>query len=170
MYRDDVKDLFSQKRESNRFVLTDFLLLYIKMIIYVPNYVEERKALVRVVSNFYKYDRNESEVLNAIKKIFGKVDDDEDIDEMLELFDEMAQQQYDYFQKVAVDYESVLEEYSSFIEYIFNKIEARKNKETYAPGDIWRGRMGLRKVDNPVFDDEFKEEMLERLDEIAKSK
>lgn len=170
MYRDDIKDLIAQKRESNRFVLTDFILLYIKMSVYVPDYVEERNALVRVVGEFFRYDSNESEVLNTIKKMFGKVDDDEDIDEMLEQFDDMAQEQYDYFQKMVVDYADVLDEYSSFFEYIFNKIQARKNGERYAPGDIWRRRMIPRKIEHQVFNEEFKYDMLDRLDEIAKSR
>jgi hypothetical protein len=170
MYRDNIADLFSQKRESNRFVLTDFILLYIKMKVFVPHFINEREELVRVVSEYFKCDKNESQVLRYINKNFGKIEEEETIDDLLDEFDEMAQNQYNYFQELVIGYESVLEECSSFMEFIFNKMEAIKEGEKYSPFDQWRRRMGLRKMEYQVFDEPFKEETMKKIGAIPRTK
>jgi len=99
MYSDDIKDLKKQKREAKLAIITDFIKIYFQLKIAFPSLVKEREDLVKLVGRYLDADENETEVLNKIGKIYGKREDHEGVDELLEEFDEMFENMYEHCQR-----------------------------------------------------------------------
>lgn len=166
MYRQDVLDLKFQKLEANLNILLDFIGIYAKLRIGFPNLVKERTDLVALVRRYFELDRNETEVLNLIKKCYGKVEDHEGVDEILEEFDSMFDSLYDYCQITFLDYEEFLEEYGDFFDLIALRLRCSFTGEKCDPEDYKRFRMKHRPIKFQTFDCEYKEKMLEMIPKL----
>lgn len=163
MYQDNIRDLYKQKLESKTMILIDFLEIYIKLRIFFPQLIEERTALVNLVNLYFEADANEYEVLKAINKQYGKLDEHEGIDILLDDFDEMYDNLFEYCQDAFVDYSSFLEIYGDFIDLLMHKINVSMGKENNDLENRYTYRMKMRKLDFPVFDEKYKQKVLTML-------
>ena len=163
MYRDDVRDLFVQKKEADRSLLWNFVTIYTKMKIFFPTLEKERKDLAQLVQLYMQTEKNENEVLRDIRKYYGKVDDHEGIDEMLEEFDEMFENIYLHCDKTFQSYEDVFYEYGSFWNLIMAKIRAAKKAIPLEPEPGVRRWMKHMPIRFPIFDEEYKVRMKEKV-------
>lgn len=158
MYKDDIKVLKSQKRESLILVLYDIGKLYIKMKIGYPNLKEELVNLIELLKQYIEYDNNEIEVLNEINKKYGMVENNDIIDILLQEFDEIYENYYYYIQKCLYDYELVLDD--NIINLIINRINGKYlkvNNEKY--------RLILPKIDK-LFTNDYKVKVLKKIRSI----
>lgn len=160
MYRDDIKDLYKQKRESRKMILTDFLEIYFKLRFFFPQLVEERTALVNLVQMYFDADENEHQVLKAINKQYGRLDEHEGVDELLVDFDEMYDNLFEYCQDAFVDYGQFLEMYGDFFDLLFHKVNALITGDNYDPSLQYAHWMKMRRLDFPVFDEKYKQKIL----------
>lgn len=162
MYKDDVKDLRAQKREANCKILYDFLSIYIRMKLFLPELEEERLNMMKVVQMYFDCDNNEADVLKAIKQQYGDVDEHYGVDELLDEFDERFDSIYDYCQDMFVDYELFLSEYGDFIDLLVHRIKMMLNGHDPDTESIlyYRHWMNIRKADFPMFDVEYKNKVL----------
>lgn len=162
MYRDDVKDLKAQKREANWKILYDFVSIYMRMKLFLPELEEERLNLMKVVQLYFDCDSNEYTVLNEINQQYGRLDEHYGIDELLEEFDERFDAIFDYCQDTFVDYEIFLSEYGDFVDLLIHRIKMLINGNDPETESIlrYRYRMNLRKNDFPLFDENYKNKVL----------
>lgn len=163
MYQDNIRDLYKQKLESKTMILIDFLEIYIKLRIFFPQLIEERTALVNLVNLYFEADANEYEVLKAINKQYGKLDEHEGIDILLDDFDEMYDNLFEYCQDAFVDYGSFFEIYGDFIDLLIHKINVSMGKENNDLENRYAYRMKMRKLDFSVFDEKYKQKVLTML-------
>ena len=162
MYKDDVKDLKSQKRESNAKILYDFFSIYIRMKLFLPDLEVERLNLVKMVQMYFDCDSNETIVLKEIKRLYGSLDEHEGVDELLDDFDDMFDSIYKYCQDAFGDYETFLSEYGDFVALIYHRIKMiiRGNDPDTEALLRYRHWMNIKKVDFPIFDEDYKEKVL----------
>ena len=109
MYNDDVKDLYKQKAECNIQMIKDFIIIYFKLLIVMPNEKEIRDKFVFMIKEWFKYDKRESEVLKYIYKEYGHIEDDLEVDEVLEILDEIFENMFNYYDDFLEGYETMLE-------------------------------------------------------------
>jgi len=163
MYKDDVNVVLKDNGEELRALYFDYLIVYMKMQLYLPNLIDEREKLSCLFQHYFHTVKNETEVLKVIKKKYGKVEEDELIDELLDEFEEMYDARWSYYQDVLLDYESVVEEYDNFIEMLKGRFLAFKKGESYSPYVSIRYRMHRQEPDFQLFDDEYKKHVLEKI-------
>ena len=163
MYKDNIKDLYKQKRESRKMILIDFLEIYFKLRLFFPQLTEERNALVNLVQLYFDTDDNGYQVLRKINKYYGKLDDHEGVDELLEDFDDMYDNLFDYCQDAFVDYGEFLQMYGDFFGLLFYKINKLLSGDTYDSNLQYTHWMKMRQLDFPVFDEEYKQKVLTML-------
>lgn len=160
MYKDDIKDLYKQKRESRKLILTDFLEIYFKLRLFFPQLIEERKSLVNLVQMYFDADDNEYQVLKEISKKYGKLDEHDGVDGLLEDFDEMYDNLFEYCQAAFVDYDQFLELYGDFFELLFHSINKAVEGDVTDSNLQYAHWMKMRQLDFQVFDDEYKQKIL----------
>lgn len=160
MYKDDIKDLYRQKRESRRIILLDFFEIYIKLRLFFPQLLEERNNLINMVQLYFDADDNECCVLKEMCNQYGNLEDHDGVDELLETFDEMYDNIFDYCQNTFVDYQSFLELYGNFSDLLFYKINCLITSENYDQNLRYKYRMIMRKRNFSVFDEEYKQKVL----------
>lgn len=162
MYKDDVKDLKLQKLDSNIKILYDFLTIYFKMRLFLPELEEERDNLVKMIQMYFNFDANELAVLKEIKRLYGHLEEHSGVDELLDDFDEKFDFIFEYCQDTFVDYETFLMEYGSLIDLIIHRIKIIINGQDPDTDSILYRRywMNMRKIDFPIFDDEYKNKVL----------
>lgn len=160
MYRDNIKDLYKQKRESRKMILSEFLEIYLKLRLFFPQLVEERTALVNLVQMYFDADENECQVLKAINRRYGKLDDHEGVDELLDDFDDMYDNLFEYCQDAFVDYGQFLEMYGDFFGLLFHKLNTFITGDNYDSTLQYTHWMKMRKLDFPVFDEAYKQKVL----------
>lgn len=156
MYKDDIKELYAQKREAKRMIILDFLEIYLKLRILFPELEEERNNLISLVQLYINADNNETDVLKAILFQYGDLDEHDGVDTLLEDFDEMYNKLFDYCQNAFLDYDTFFEMYGSFIDMLMIRIRGMED-------DILkynRHRMKLRRLNFSIFDKEYKEKIL----------
>lgn len=168
MYIDDIKDLKDQKKEAKKYILIDFVKIYTYLIIWYPNLKEERKNLAELVQIYLAADRNEKEVLNAIEKYYGMLDQHEGIDELLEEFDDMFQRLFEHCDQTFGDYEDVFAMTGDWIDLFVLRMKCALEGKPYHPADDIRHRMKHAPIRFPVFDDDYKKKMLEYIPKIPK--
>lgn len=161
MYSDDIKDLKKQKREAKLAIITDFIKIYFQLKIAFPSLVKEREDLVKLVGRYLDADENETEVLNKIGKIYGKREDHEGVDELLEEFDEMFENMYEHCQRTFLDYETFLEDYGDFFSLVVLRLECALKGTQIETTDYSRIRMIHYPIHFQVFDEAYKQKMLE---------
>ncbi len=159
MYRDDLRELRSQKRQAMFVILQEFINIYVKMRLFFPNLKEERKNLVQLVKLYMQTDANESEILGLIEKRFGKYEDHESVDEMLEEFDQLFLNLFQHCELTFDDYQSVIWEYGDFINLLSMRMQSFFQDKPYEPGRDIRHWMKHRPLSFPLFDNEYKEKM-----------
>lgn len=118
MYKDDVKDLYSQKREALTLFLSDSLIVLLKLYILMPKNIKERKQFINVIKSYIKYNNDEKEILGIIKRKYGKIDELEFIDIILDELDDLFEIIYDNYQDILNDYEDMIitkDEYRAII-------------------------------------------------------
>ena len=108
MYKDDIKDLYSQKREALALFLSDSLMVLFKLYIIMPNNIEMRKQFINIIKKYFKYHNDEKEILNIIKKQYGKIDELEFIDDILDELDDLFVTIYDNYQEIIEDYDDMI--------------------------------------------------------------
>ena len=160
MYKEDIHDLYIQKREAKVTILKEFLSIYLRMRLFFPNLEKERDQLVALVQLYFETDQNESEVLKQIKKYYGEVEDHEGIDELLEEFDTRFENFYDYLEDAFEDYESVLVDYWDFLFVLEKRLTSYFKGEKYTLGEENRYRMVLGPIRFPLFDEKYKQKLL----------
>lgn len=163
MYREDIKDLYKQKREAKRFILRDFLFIYLKLRIWFPHLEQERHKLVELVQLYLDADQNETDALCLIGQCYGAVEDHEGVDELLTDFDEMFENLYGYCQRFFEDYEDVINYYGDFVDLLFLRIQSFLQNEPYEPGSSIRYRMVPEKITFPLFDKAYKEKVMMKI-------
>lgn len=166
MYRQDVRDLKLQKLEANWYILLDFVSIYIRLRVGFPDFVKERDDLVELVQRYFAADKNESEVLDLITKCYGDREDHEGLDAILVDFDDMFDCIYDYCQLTFLDYEEFLEAYGDFFNLLALRIRKAITGEAYDPTDYERYRLKHRPIKFQLFDDSYKQKMLEMIPKL----
>ncbi len=161
MYSDDIKDLKKQKREARLSILFDFIKIYFQLRVAFPNLVKEREDLVRLIEKYFAMDDNETEVLNKIKVIYGKREDHEGVDALLEEFDGMFENLYNHCQRTFLDYEDFLANYGDFFSLIELRIEQAFHGKQIEPEDYLRRGMIHYPINFQTFDEAYKKKMLE---------
>lgn len=161
MYKDDIRRLYFEKREANWYILRDFIKIYLSLRVGFPNLVEERENLVKLVQMYFDVDQNEKEVLSCIKQKYGKVKDHEGIDELLDTFDSMFEHLYDHIERTFLDYEEVMMDYGDFIDFIAYRINSIFSGKPLENGEDTRYRMKHFPIRFQLFDNSYKEKMLE---------
>ncbi len=161
MYREDIRELKSQKREANREILWEFVRIYLRMRLFFPHFQKERDNLVALVQTYFQADQNESEVLDSIRKYYGKREDHEGIDELLDDFDGRFEKIYQYCQDTFEDYEEVLFDYWDLFSLLELRLRSLMTGEMYEPGKEYRYRMIESPIRFPIFDEPYKQKMLE---------
>ena len=168
MYKDDIKDLYKQKRESRKMILSDFLEIYFKLRLFFPQLVEERNSLINLVQMYFNADDNEYQVLKAISKRYGKLDEHDGVDELLEDFDEMYDNLFEYCQDAFVDYGEFLEMYGDFFGLLFHSINKSITGDTYDANLQYTHWMKMRQIDFQTFDEEYKQKVLAMIPNLPK--
>ena len=163
MYKDDIKALYKQKRESRRMILYDFLEIYFKLRLFFPQLVEERNSLKNLVQMYFDADDNEYQVLKEINKQYGKLDDHEGVDELLEDFDEMYDSLFEYCQDAFVDYGQFLEMYGNFFDLLFYSINKCITGDWHDSNLQYKHCMKMRQIDFQVFNEDYKQKVLARV-------
>lgn len=166
MYKEDIRELKKQKREAMRDILFDFASIYFRMKLFFPNLKQERENLVVLVQQYVNADHNENEVLALIQRRFGNLDDHEDVDELLEEFDDRFENLYYFCQATFEDYETVLSDYWDYIALINMRLQSLLEGERYAPAEDTKYRMHHRKMNFSVFDEDYKKKMLEMIPQL----
>ena len=156
MYCDDINKLYSEKREAKRLIIIDFLKIYIQLKLFFPSLLEERQKLVKLVQLYLDCDANEAEVLSSIKKQYGILDEHEGVDVLLDDFDVMAENLYEHCQESFGDYEDFLAMYGDFIDKLIAKISGKNLEDV----DRYRYIMTPRKINFPLFSQEYKNKIL----------
>lgn len=108
MYKDEVNEIYSQKREALTLFLIDSLKVLLKLYIFMPNNLKEREQFINVIKLYIKYHNEEKEILSLVKKKYGKIDEDESIDLMLDNLDELFVTIYGNYQNIIGDYEDMI--------------------------------------------------------------
>ena len=152
MYKNEIKILKSEKREALRMIINDFVKIYIKLRICFPDLKEERINLVKLIRNYLEYDKNEKEVLDIINKYYRKCEYNENIDKLLNDFDEIYEKYFEYINDCFKGYEDVLDIYGSILDIIFDKLEGKN----YDDIQKLKYRMIIPNTHYQTFDDEYK--------------
>lgn len=168
MYRDDIKILKKQKREAKLDILIDFLKIYLQLRIAFPNLVKEREDLVNLMVRYFEADKNETAVLNAIGAFYGKCDDHEGVDALLDEFDEMFENLYNHCQRTFLEYEDFLASYGDFILLLNLRIEAALKGCQIETEDYMRLHLMHYPISFQVFDEDYKRKMLELVPVLPK--
>ena len=108
MYKDDIKDLYSQKREVLALFSLNSLIVLLKLSIFMPNNIEMRKQFINIIKKYFKYHNDEKEILNIIKKHYGKIDELEFVDDILDELDDLFVIIYDNYQEIIDDYNDMI--------------------------------------------------------------
>ena len=159
MYKDDIRDLYAQKREARMQILDDFLKIYIRLRLFFPSLDKERTSLTNLIKMYLQIDRNEGKVLKAIAKQYGHLDDHEGVDELLCDFDDMFIELFEYCSKTFQDYEEFLELYGCFSNLVCTRVPLLLNGN-YDDNLNYIYWMQMRKLDFPIFDEEYKNKVL----------
>lgn len=159
MYKNEINELMSQKRESLRIIIVDYLNIYFKLKIGFPNLFDERINLTNVIKQYLMFDRNEKEVLNLIKKNYGKEQNIEFIDELLDSFDEIYNRYYEYLEECFKDYESVINDY--YLEMlVIDRIKSLFFNKIFRPANDMKFRLILKKINFETFNNDYKEKVI----------
>jgi len=159
MYKNEINELMSQKRESLRIIIVDYLNIYFKLKIGFPNLLDERINLTNVIKQYLMFDRNEKEVLNLIKKNYGKEQNIEFIDELLDSFDEIYNRYYEYLEECFKDYESVINDY--YLEMlVIDRIKSIFSNKIFRPASDMKFRFILKKINFETFNNDYKEKVI----------
>ena len=103
MYRDEIKELLSLKKESKKLVLNELFSLYFKLKICNLN-SEIIKSLIKFYLN---YDSEELEILKLINSKFGNIDYNIIIEEILDELDLIYNYYYEYINNIINNYEII---------------------------------------------------------------
>jgi len=108
MYKDDIKELYSQKREALTLFLVDSLIVLLKLYIFMPKNIEERDKLKQIIKSYIKYNNEEKEILSLIKKRYGHIDENEFIDIILYNLDDLFDIIYNNYEEIISSYEDMI--------------------------------------------------------------
>ena len=158
MYNDEIYELKQEKKEALNIFYKDYINIYIKLLIGYPNLKKERNILKYLYKQYIKFDNNETEVLNLISKIHGNKENIDLIDNLLDEFDKIFENYYDYLSECLYGYESTIND--DIINIIINRI-----KGDYLKIDNERYRMKLPKI-GKTFNNEYKEKILKQIRSI----
>ncbi len=155
MYKDEIKDLYSKKRESKKMILCDLLSLYFRLRIGYPNLNMERDNIKFLIIFYLNYEDMEFDILKEIDNKFGYVDYNSDIEDILDELDLVYNYYYDYIESVITNYESVI--VNNIINIIIDRISGN-----YINSNNYKYRLSL-----PVFNKVLeKEKILEKIRSI----
>ncbi len=108
MYKDDIKTIYAEKREALASFLGDSLTILIKLYMFMPKYVKERKEFIKIIKSYIKYHNEEKEILSIIRKKYGKIDENEMVDIILDELDDLFDTMYSNYQDVIGYYEDMI--------------------------------------------------------------
>lgn len=152
MYKQVIKELKQEKKEALTSILKDYYLLYIKLKIGYPNLIDEVTIIQILINNYIRYDNNEKEVLNEIKKIYGNIEYNEKIEQLLNEFDDIFKNYYIYMDIILSNYEEILNK--DIIETIINRITGKYKKNNNVKFKI---------VLSQPFNNNYKEKVLKQI-------
>lgn len=109
MYKDEVREKLSQKREYNYYLLKEYLYLYIKLFFVFPNNKNLRNELRFFVYDYFLYSDLEKEILLHIKKEFGNDEDIVECEEILDKLEEIFFRQFNYNEYILGGYNDAIE-------------------------------------------------------------
>ena len=103
MYRDEIKELLSLKKESKKLVLNELFSLYFKLKICNLN-----SDIIKSLIKFYlNYDSEELKILKLINSKFGNIDYNIIIEEILDELDLIYNYYYEYINNIINNYEII---------------------------------------------------------------
>lgn len=108
MYKDDIKTIYKEKREALASFLGDSLTVLLKLYIFMPRHEKERKDFINIIKTYIKYHNEEKGVLSIIMKKYGKIDENETVDIILDELDELFEIIYGNYQDVLGYYEDMI--------------------------------------------------------------
>lgn len=108
MYSEEVKDLRKQNLIYDLKMLKEFIIIYSKLIVLMPNEIEVRNNFIIIARKWFCYSKREKEILNYILKNYGQVEDNLGVDEVLEQLDEIFENMFDYYDEILDGYEDML--------------------------------------------------------------
>lgn len=108
MYKDDVKNIYSEKREALTSFLGDSLTVLLKLYMFMPKYVKERKEFINIIKSYIKYHNEEKEILSIITKKYGTIDENDVVDIILDELDDLFDIVYNNYQDIIGDYEDMI--------------------------------------------------------------
>ena len=124
MYKDEINNLKSMKRESYKIILKDLLCLYFKLKIGYPTFVKEREIIKYIIKFYIDYDKKELDILNEIKEKFGYINYNVVLENILDELDVIYNYYYEYIDNVINIYEQAVDS------NLFNLLISRINGKT----------------------------------------
>lgn len=109
MYKEEIKDLYSKKRESYRIIIKDLTYLYFKLKIGYPNLEKEQNSIKYLINFYVNYDHDESDILSEINRKFGSIDFNMDIEDILDELDIIYNYYYSFIDNIINNYELVID-------------------------------------------------------------
>lgn len=136
MYKYEIKNLYSQKRESYRMIMSELINIYIKLKIGYPNLKQEKNNIKYLIKLYSYYDRNESDILKEINKRFGNSKYNIVIEDILDELDIIYNYYYNYIENIINNYELVSGK--NIIDIIIKRINGK-----YINSDKFKYRLTL---------------------------
>lgn len=152
MYKCEIKEIKSQKREALMMFIKDFVSIYLKLNIGYPNLFIEKNILKYLFIQYIKYDNNELEILDYINEKYGYIEDNDVIDFLLYEFDIIYEEYYNYIDSCILSYEEIVN--YDYITLIINRLNGKYNNEIF--------KFELPKIGR-CFNDKYKEKVFEKL-------
>jgi len=108
MYKDDMNEIYSQKREALTLFLGYSIPILLKLYMFMPGHVTEIKRFIKVIKSYIKYHNEEKEILRLVKKKYGKIESIDYIDLILNNLEQLFVDIYNNYQDIINDYEDML--------------------------------------------------------------
>ncbi|MBE6152892.1 MAG: hypothetical protein E7166_01505 [Firmicutes bacterium] len=108
MYKDDIKELYSQKRESLTLFLVNSFTILLKLYVFMPKSIKERDKLRQIIKSYIKYNNEEKEILRIVKKKYGRKESIDSIDLILNDLDKLFVTIYNNYECIIGDFEDMI--------------------------------------------------------------
>ena len=155
MYNSEIKDLLIQKREAFKLIFTEFFKIYLNLMIRFSQLKEEKNNLIYLLHFYLQYDKNEYEVLKAIKKKYGKKEDIEIVEMILNKCDEIYLDYYNYMESCYKVYDVFLDKDRNIMQMFADRLCNHDN--TYVKNDY---HIRIPTCYFQPFDDEYKDKLI----------
>ena len=155
MYKEEIKELYSKKKEEKKIIVEELIVLYLKLKIGYPNLDEEKNAIISMMKYYLKYDKLETDILKEIKKQYGDIENNENVEYILDYLDSLSIYYYEYIDQMVLNYEQVIE--TDLINLFINRFNGKYHlieKEKY--------RISLPVMDQ-IFIEEDKDKLLKMI-------